>query len=145
KRGVRLEFGESVAELREGEVELKSGRVLPSRTLVWAAGVRAHPLAEALGVELTRGFRVAVNEDLSIPDRPHAFVVGDLAGASDPEGNLYPQLAQVAIQQGRHAGRQLARRAQGLETTPFRYLDKGTMAIIGRGDGVAELSKRFLG
>src|SRR5699024_4254603 len=58
---------------------------------------------------------------------------------------LYPQLAQVAIQQGRHAGRQIARRAKGLETTPFRYLDKGTMAIIGRGDGVAELSKRFLG
>lgn len=145
KRGVRLEFGESVAEAREGEVELASGRVFPSKTLVWAAGVRAHPLAEALGVALTRGFRVAVRPDLSIPERPHAFVVGDLAGASDPEGNLYPQLAQVAIQQGRHAGRQIARRAQGLETTPFRYLDKGTMAIIGRGDGVAELSKRFLG
>ena len=107
--------------------------------------MRGHPLAEALGLELGRGFRAVLEPDLSLPKRPYAFVAGDLAGAADEEGKPYPQVAQVAIQQGKHAARQVRRRLAGQAGEPFRYRDFGIMAIIGRNAGVAELSQRFLG
>lgn len=145
QRGVDVRLNETVAAVREGEVELKSGEVIPTQTLLWAAGVRAHPLAEALGLELGRGYRVKVEADLSVPGKPFAFVAGDMAGAGEAAGQLYAQVAPVAIQQGKHAGRQVAALAAGRSTRPFRYFDKGTMAIIGRNAGVAELSKRLSG
>ena len=144
-RGVDLRLNETVAAVREHELELKSGEVIPTETLLWAAGVRAHPLAEALGVELERGYRVKVETDLSLPGKPYAFVVGDMSGAKDNEGKMYPQVAQVAIQQGKHAARQIARQLKGEPTEAFSYFDKGIMAIIGRNAGVAELSKRLSG
>src|SRR5690606_35898613 len=114
------------------------------RTLIWAAGVRAHPLAQTLGAELTRGFRVVVEPDLSLPGRPHTFVVGDLAGAVDASERPLPQVAQVAIQGGKHAARSIVRRIQQRRSEPFRYRDLGSMAIIGRNAGVADLSRIFL-
>ena len=144
-RGVELRFGATVAALRPGEVELASGEVIRSETLLWAAGVRGHPLAEALGLELTRGQRIRVEADLSLPGRPYAYVAGDLAGATDEAGLLYPQVAQVAIQQGKHAARQILRRLRNEPTEGFRYRDLGVMAIIGRNAGVAELSRALGG
>ncbi len=82
---------------------------------------------------------MTVAPDLRIPGRPDTFVVGDLAGATDEDGELYPQLAPVAIQQGKHVADQIVRLRRGEVTTSFRYLDKGTMATIGRNDAVAEL------
>ena len=144
-RGVEVRLGTTVSEVRAHEVELKSGEVIPSETLLWAAGIRASPLVEALGVELTKGYRVAVADDLSLPDRPYAFMAGDMSGAMDGKGRLYPQVAQVAIQQGKHAAKQIQAIIKGEPTDPFEYFDKGIMAIIGRNAGVAELSKVFLG
>lgn len=144
-RGVDVRLGEAVSAVGPGHVELKNGEVISTQTLIWAAGVRASPLADELGLKLTGGYRVEVNRDLSVPEHPEIFVVGDMAGASDGQGNLYPQVAPVAIQQGKHAGHQVARLAQGQQSEPFHYFDKGSMAIIGRNAGVAELSKAFLG
>lgn len=144
-RGVDIRLGTTVEEVREGEVVFKSGEVVLTQTLLWAAGVRASPLVDALGTELTKGFRIDVASDLSIPGRPYAFVAGDMAGATDEEGVLYPQVAQVAIQQGKHAAKNIQRLIHREATVPFSYFDKGIMAIIGRNAGVAELSKSLGG
>lgn len=143
RRGVEVRLGTAVSEVREDAAILEGGEVIPTRTLLWAAGVRAHPLVESLDTALTRGYRVEVEENLSLPGRPFAYVAGDAAGAADLEGNPYPQVAQVAIQQGRHAAREILRDIRGEESSEFRYQDPGSMAIIGRDAGVAQLSRRF--
>lgn len=145
RRGVDVRLGAKVDEVRAREVVLSSGETIPTHTLIWVAGVRGHPLAEALGLELTRGYRVRTESDLSLPGHPTAFAVGDLAGAVDESGSSYPQVAQVAIQQGRHAARTVLRAMRGEARMPFRYADRGMMAIVGRNAGIAELSRRFGG
>ena len=132
-RGVEVRLGAAIARVDADRVELTDGTAIPCGTVVWTAGVRAHDLASALGVPQTRGGRVAVNADLSVPGHPEAFVVGDLAGTQDP------QLAQVAIQGGRHAARAIRRLHAGRATHPFRYRNHGIMATIGRRAAVAEL------
>jgi NADH dehydrogenase len=143
RRGVEVRLGATVREVREDAAVLSGGELIPTRTLIWAAGVRGHPLVDALQVELTRGARVEVEKNLSLPGRPHAFVVGDAAGATDGEGVPYPQVAQVAIQQGKHAAREVLRAIDGQQSRPFVYDDPGSMAIIGREAGVAQLGRRF--
>ena len=145
KRGVEIRLNATVASVRANEVELKGGETIPTQTLLWAAGIRAHPLAESLGVELGRGYRAEVEPNLSLPGKPYAFVMGDMSGAKDKKGNPYPQVAQVAIQQGKHAAAEVLAAIAKEPSTPFRYFDKGIMAIIGRRAGVAELSRVFLG
>jgi len=145
-RGVDVRLGTALAEVRGGEVELKGGEIIPTETLIWAAGVRGHPLVDALGVELEKGYRIKVGADLSLPGRPYAFAVGDVAGSKDEEGKLHPQVAQTAIQGGRFVAKTIADEVSGnRERGTFRYFDKGNMAIIGRNAGVAELSKAFFG
>lgn len=138
RRGVEVRVGVGVDRVVVDDgrkvVHLADGTALPAGVVVWAAGVRASPLAESLGVELTKGGRVVVNEDLSIPGHPEVFAIGDIAG-TEP---LLPQVAQPAIQGGRHAARQIAKRLAGGPTESFRYHDKGSMATIGRHDAVAE-------
>ncbi|MGH9001098.1 MAG: NAD(P)/FAD-dependent oxidoreductase [Acidimicrobiia bacterium] len=139
-RGVELRLGEAVEEVTAGAVRLGSGEELRTRTLIWAAGVRANPLGEHLAVALGRNGRIVVAPDLSVPSHPDAFVVGDLAAIGvGRESRLLPQLAPVATQSGEHAGRQIRRRLEGRPTQPFRYRDKGVMATIGRGAAVADL------
>jgi NADH dehydrogenase len=133
--GVEVLLGRAVAEVHADRVVLTDGAEIPTRTMVWAAGVRAHPLAETLGVELTKGGRVVVTDSLALPAHPEVHVVGDLAAT--PE--VLPQLAAVAIQGGRHAADMVVRRLRGEPPTPFHYVDKGTMATIGRHDAVAQL------
>lgn len=144
-RGIDLRLGQALSEVREGEVELKSGERIPFGTFIWAAGVRGHPLVDALGAELERGYRVKVNPDLSLPGHPYAFAAGDLSGGKDEDGKLLPQVAQVAIQGGKFAAKAILADLNGQERGTFKYFDKGNMAIIGRNSGVAELSKVFLG
>lgn len=144
-RGVDLRLGATVAEIREHEVVLETGETIPTKTLLWAAGVRGAPLSEALGVDLEKGFRIATEDDLSLPGRPFAFVAGDICGLRNQDGDFHPQVAQVAIQQGKHAANMILRRIADHSTEPFRYDDRGIMAIIGRNQGVAELSPRFGG
>ncbi len=146
-RGLKVDirFHTVVAELHKDFVEMKDGSSLPTQTLIWAAGVRAHPLAEKLGLELERAYRIKVNPDLSLPDKPYAFVIGDMAAAKNKLGDLLPQVATVAIQQGKHVGKQINRLLNQRPSESFSYFDKGSMAIIGRNAGVAELSKNLGG
>ncbi len=145
RRGVHVRLNTTVAEVREHEVELESGETIPTETLLWAAGIRSSPLVDALGLDLDSGYRVKVNEDLSVPGRPNVFVAGDMAAAKDADGDMYPQVAQVAIQGGKHAAKQILADLAHTEREPFKYFDKGIMAIIGRNAGVAELSPKLLG
>jgi NADH:ubiquinone reductase (H+-translocating) len=147
KRGVEVRLGQALDKATPNEVILKDGTVIPTRTLVWGAGVRANPLADVLGLEQTRGGRIVVGEDLSVPGRPEVFVVGDLAGAGDGKGGLLPQVAQPAIQQARHAAQNIERTLKGEPRTGFTYKDKGIMATIGRNAAVTELPSgaRFKG
>ncbi len=138
RRGVEVRLETAVERVEARAVHLAGGEVLGTHTLVWAAGVRANPLADELGVEQTDGHRVVVDEHLRLPGHPEVFVVGDLAGARDPEGALYPQVAQVAIQQGRHAAAAVARLARGRPPEPFRYRDLGMMATIGRNAAIVQ-------
>lgn len=140
RRGVEVRVGVGVDKIVEGAVHLADGSVIPAGTVAWTAGVRANPLAESMGLELTKGGRIVVNPDLSVPGHPDVFVVGDIAASpARPDGDgLLPQVAQPAIQGGRHAARQIIRRLDGLATEPFRYHDKGSMATIGRSDAIAE-------
>jgi len=122
---------------------------IPVRNVFWAAGVKASPLGESLGVPLDRAGRVIVGPDLSVPGHPELFVVGDMAAAvSSDTGKPVPGVAQGGIQMGRHAGRIIAREAAArvagapasVERAPFVYRDKGSLAIIGKAKAVAHIA-----
>jgi NADH dehydrogenase len=142
-RGVEVRLGAKVASVARHAVTFADGEVLPCQTLVWAAGVQANPLATTLDLPQGRGGRVTVEPDLRVPGRPGAWAVGDVAAALDRGGEVLPQLAPVAMQSGRHVARQIRRLLEGRATTRFRYVDKGTMATIGRRAAVAELPFRI--
>jgi NADH:ubiquinone reductase (H+-translocating) len=141
KWGVEVRTEAVVAKVAPDAVYLKSGEVIPTKTLIWAAGIRANPLGEKLGTPLRGGGRIAVEADLSLPGHPEVLVIGDMSGRGEEGGGpLYPQLATVAIQQGYHAARQVLRMVEGKPTEPFRYSDPGIMATIGRNAGVVQLA-----
>ena len=100
--------------------------------------MQAEGLGARFGLEVTRGGRIVVAPDLSVPGHPEISVIGDLAAAAE-KGALVPQVAPAAIQQGKHAARQIVARLEGRATKPFHYRDKGTMATIGRNSGIAQL------
>jgi NADH dehydrogenase len=142
QRSVEVLTGEIVSSVEPTRVTLKSGTVLNAHTLVWGAGLQANPVADALGIELEKGHRVPVAPDLSVPDRPEVFAVGDVAWITDTgTDEVLPQLGSVALQAGEHAGANVARLAAGKETEPFVYEDKGTMATIGRGAAVVQFRR----
>jgi NADH dehydrogenase len=134
--GVEVRTGAKVTSLDDRGVSLGAER-LPARTVLWAAGVAASPLARALGAPLDRAGRVLVNDDLSVPGHPEVFVAGDLAALRDP----VPGVAPAALQEGRHAARNVARALRGEPALPFRYRDKGLMATIGRAAAVARIGR----
>jgi NADH:ubiquinone reductase (H+-translocating) len=142
-RGVIIRLGANVAEVTPTGVRLESGESISAAVVVWAAGVTVDgTLGGVLPVDHGRGGRVSVGEDLSLSGHPEVFVVGD-AGAVPrlPGGPTSPQLAQVAIQSGRHAARQVLRRLGGRPTVAFAYKDKGMMAAIGRRAAVTQLPR----
>jgi NADH dehydrogenase len=138
-RGVELRFGETVEELTPDHVRLSSGEVLPAQTVVWAAGVRAHPLAEGLGLPTGRQGRIVVGRDLVVEGHPGVWAIGDIAVIPGKDGRPLPQLAPVAMQSGEHVAKQVGRLLEGKGTQPFSFFDRGTMATIGRRSAVAEL------
>jgi NADH:ubiquinone reductase (H+-translocating) len=117
------------------------GGLIPTRTVIWAAGVAASSLGKSLGVPLDRVGRVIVNPDLSVPGAPEVFVIGDLALILGSDGRPVPGLAPAAMQEGRHAARNVIRAIRGERLKPFSYIDKGTLATIGRGAAVAEIGR----
>lgn len=139
RRGVELRLGEAVEDVTSTSVRLRSGEQLAAHTLVWAAGVQASPLTAALGLPVGRAGRIVVGPDLSVDGHPNVFAIGDIAQITDPRRGTLPQLAPVAMQSGRHAARQIAGRLDGRAGRPFKYVDRGTMATIGRRSAVAEL------
>lgn len=137
-RGVDVRLGKAVERVTGGAVYLQSGEALATQTLIWAAGVQAHPLAEAISAPQANGGRVVVDDGLCVPEHDHAYVIGDMAAATDAEGDLLPQLASVAMQEGRHAARQVRRSLRGEPVEPFAYDDPGMMATIGRNAAVVQ-------
>jgi NADH:quinone reductase (non-electrogenic) len=140
ERTVEVKAGALVASVSPTRVTLKSGEELQAHTLVWGAGLQGNQLVQSLGLELQRGNRIGVNADLSVPDHPEVYVLGDVAAIVDAKtGQVLPQLGSVALQSGEHAGETIARRIAGKEAKPFKYRDKGTMATIGRGAAVVQM------
>ena len=127
-------------------VQIKGGDKIAARTIVWAAGNAASPLGESLGVPLDKQGRVIVREDLSIPGHREVFVIGDQAHFAPGGGTPLPGLSPVAMQQGRHAARNIRALLAGGWSDKFEYFDKGTMATIGRNRAVADAGfMRFSG
>jgi len=137
--GVEVRLNSTVTEVREGEVRV-GNETVPSSLTLWAAGVAASPLGQALEAPTDRNGRVLIEADLSIPGHREVFVIGDLASLMQSEGSL-PGVAPVAMQQGRWVARQIAADLTGNARKPFRYLDKGSLATIGRAAAVAQFGK----
>jgi NADH dehydrogenase len=135
--GVDVWTGARVTGIDATGVNLGRERI-GARTVLWAAGVAASPLPKALGVPLDRAGRVLVGPDLTLPGRDDVFVIGDLA-AVEQAGKPVPGVAPAAIQMGRHVARSVLRTIAGQPREPFRYLDKGSFATIGRGKAVGAL------
>lgn len=139
KLGVDVRLKEKVLSIRPGVVETSTGPI-PTETCIWAAGVGGHELAADLGPNRDRAGRLVVEEDLRLPDQDRVWCLGDMAHYEHPhtlDGRTLPGVAPVAVQQGRHAARDILRLLKGESTRPFHYQDKGSMATIGRSAAVA--------
>jgi len=136
--GVEVRVGALASEVTADHVQIGAERI-PTHTTLWAAGVAASPLARQLGLEVDRSGRVAVEADLSVVGHPEIFVVGDLAVFRTPQGKLLPAIAPVAIQQGQSAAANIGRSLRGQPQRAFHYVDRGTMATIGRAAAVAQI------
>lgn len=153
KMGVSVRTQARVTAVSPTSVTLKAGddtEIVPTCTVIWAAGVKASPLGEALakaaGVVLDRSGRVLVQPDLSVPGHDNIFVIGDLAHSLNAAGQPLPGVAQVAIQQGKYVGQLLKQRLKGRTVRPFRYQSRGDMAQIGRQTAVVQIgSLRLVG
>ena len=137
--GVSVRTHSSVTSISAAAVRIGEDSV-PTRTVVWAAGVTASTLGRALGVSVDRAGRVLVTGDLSVPGDPNIFVVGDLAAVDGPHGPV-PGIAPAAKQMGVHAARTIRARLAGRSSTPFRYRHQGLLATIGRHAAVVDLGR----
>ncbi len=143
--GVEVRTGAPVTAI-DGDGVTAGGHRIPSRTVLWGAGVAASPLGRALGAPVDRAGRVEVRPDLGLPGHPEVAVVGDLAALRQENGSLVPGVAPAAIQAGRHAARNVIRALRGEPPLAFHYRDKGMLATIGRAAGVADIrGLRFSG
>ncbi|HEX7491797.1 MAG TPA: NAD(P)/FAD-dependent oxidoreductase [Candidatus Limnocylindrales bacterium] len=153
--GVTVRTGTRVTAIDEGGIAVSvhadtGGDMverIPTRTVLWAAGVQAssfgRKVAEALAVEVDRAGRLPVDPDLTVPGHPEIMVLGDLAVVARPGGKPVPGVAPAAIQEGKYAADSIKRRLQGKPLEPFHYQDRGDVAVIGRLSGVADI--RWLG
>ena len=139
--GVEVRTEAAVEEVTARGALLAGGEEIPSETVVWTAGVQGDPDAAHWGLPVGRGGRVEVEETLQVPGHARIQVVGDLAGF-EADGELLPQVAPVATQQGTHAARNVLRALEGREPEPFRYRDKGMLATVGRNHAVAHVFGR---
>lgn len=138
--GVDVRLNSAVTDVRLGEIQV-GGEVVHATVVLWAAGVSASPLGRALGGPLDRNGRVLVEANLTLPGHREVFVIGDLASLKQAEGTQLPGVAPVAMQQGRWVARQIAADLTGNPRAPFHYVDKGSLATIGRAAAVATFGK----
>ena len=136
--GVEVRTGARVTNVTEDGVQV-NGEFIPCRVKIWAAGNTASFVGKTLGAPVDRVGRVIVNDDLTVPGHPEVQVIGDLANFPHQTGQPLPGISPVAMQEGRHAARNVLAMIQGRKPQPFRYWDKGTMATIGRNKAVADL------
>src|SRR4051812_41395544 len=147
KLGVEVRCGAMVKHVDKDGLTIDSGGrtdSIAAKTVVWAGGITASPLGKIVAshtkAESDRGGRVKVKPDLTIPNYPDIYVVGDLASAMDEKGKPLPGVAQVAMQGGAYAAKAVLRKVKGKrELPPFRYFDKGSLAVIGRWAAVADV------
>jgi NADH:ubiquinone reductase (H+-translocating) len=141
-RGLEVEVHTSTMVTGVEPAAVRMGATsLPAAVILWAAGVAASPLGKKLGAPLDRAGRVLVNPDLSVPGHPEIFVIGDLAALKDETGQMVPGVAPAAIQQGKATARNVARDLQGKPRENFRYVNKGSLATIGRAAAIAQFGK----
>jgi NADH:ubiquinone reductase (H+-translocating) len=145
--GVTVRTGATVTDVTKESVTVREGdkiETIPTRTILWAAGVLGSPLgrivAQETGATIDTAGRVSVEPDLTVPGHPELFVIGDLANFVHQTGKPLPGVAQPAIQEGRYVAGVIARRLRGEKHRPFHYFDKGNLATIGRGAAVADLN-----
>ena len=140
KLGVEVQLGHSVDQIDADGIVVAGERIV-SKTVIWTAGVAPSPAGKWLKVETDRAGRVRVQKDLTVPGYPEIFVVGDTASL-DQNGKPLPGVAQVAMQQGRYAGKLIHSRLVGNAAPgPFSYFDKGSMAVVGKGFAVLQSGK----
>ena len=138
--GVNVITGKRVTNVTSEGVMVEN-TFINAQNILWAAGNQASPLLQTLDIPLDRQGRAIVEADLTIPDHPNIFVIGDSACAMDKKGKPLPGLAPVAVQQGRYVAMLLRKRMPKIERPPFRYLDKGTMATIGKTKAIGTFGK----
>jgi NADH:ubiquinone reductase (H+-translocating) len=138
--GVEVRTSAMVTGIEPAVVLMDKTRV-PAALILWAAGVAASPLGKKLGAPVDRAGRVLVSSDLSLPGHPEVFVIGDLAALKDESGKLLPGVAPVAMQEGIATAHNIGRELQGKPRQNFHYVDKGSLATIGRAAAVAQFGK----
>ena len=138
--GVQIQTGSAVTQIDADGVEIGEQRIRSS-TVLWAAGVKASPLGQMAGLDVDRQGRVLVQSDLSVPDHPRIFVAGDQANLTSPSSKPLPGTAPVAMQQGRYLAQTIRRDINGQPRIPFRFIDKGQMATIGRSKAIVEIGR----
>ena len=138
KLGVTVLLNTAVKEIKPRSIEVSDGRTIASEVTVWAAGVKGEPTAAKLNLPLINT-RIDVDNTLQVKNYPHIFAIGDIAGFVGENGRMLPMVAPVALQQGRYVAQQIKRLAAGQELKPFKYLDKGSMATIGRHKAIVEV------
>jgi NADH:quinone reductase (non-electrogenic) len=140
KLGVEIHLGHAVEKI-DDEGVIVAGERIASKTVIWTAGVAPSPAGKWLQAETDRAGRVRIKSDLSVPGNPEIFVIGDTASL-DQDGKPLPGVAQVALQQGRYLGKLIPRRVAGKNgLKPFRYFDKGNMAVVGKGYAILQSGK----
>jgi NADH dehydrogenase len=138
KLGVIVRTNTSVREVQSRKIIVKEGDPIPAEITVWAAGVKGEPTAELLNLPIV-GSRIDVEESLRVNHYPHIWAIGDIAGAKGADGRFLPMVAPVAMQQARFVAKQIIRAHKGEALKAFKYIDKGSMATIGRHKAVVEV------
>jgi NADH dehydrogenase len=142
--GVEVRTATKVKSIGPGRVDLESGEIIVAENIIWAAGVSASPLTQTLGVELDRAGRVKVSPDLSLPDHPEVFAIGDMALVLGEDGQPVPGVSPAAMQMARHVARLIENElllSGKSPRPPFQYRNKGSMATIGRSAAVAKMGR----
>jgi NADH dehydrogenase len=137
KLGVKVLLNTAVQQVKPRQILVKDGSVIPSEVTIWAAGVKGEPTGGLLNLPL-EGTRISVAQNLQVNHYPHIWAIGDISSAKGADGGFLPMVAPVAMQQGRWVAKQIMRAARGQALQDFKYLDKGSMATIGRHKAVVQ-------
>jgi NADH:ubiquinone reductase (H+-translocating) len=141
EKGVEIHLGVGVKEVASGHALLSDGSVIATRCVIWGGGITAAGIAADCGLAQGHGGRIDVQPDLTLDGHPGVYVIGDIASIPGEDGNALPQLGSVALQSGTWAADNILAGFEGKPGQPFRYRDKGIMAMIGQGAAIAEVGK----